>query len=370
VPAYQSFYSQTLVLTAEVVNRPYQIHPCFKRFVQARYGSPSSYKARQALSERRIEPLYEGCVDYSSTLRPVDHSFNFGAAALNDSPVNSDNSPLLVLLNRLRNEDSLPPLETRAACLPTPDGLAKNEPNRSDIRLQPVCAEQDASAQGRSTGSHLINHISYKSAVALACYYPAQPKPRAYHQSQSHPCNSALEFYAKLVHLHLTQITRRGNQQVVDRQAMLSGTDLPTCYRALIEIECCDNGLNRTAKGKQSDNLRDKLLRMAKAVKWTAFGFGKSLSADRALVAPLFERVNADIGFIDTASGRTVHIRTKYSQWVQLSNPFQSDIQKGLSLDPSFIQKHLLHLLLWSYRELKASVYSLFSSMKPLSESI
>src|SRR5215216_7614693 len=103
MPADESFNSQALMLNAEVVNSSNQIHPCFKRFTQACYGSPPSHKSRQALSKRRVESFYKGRVDYSCALCLLDHSFDFGLAALNDPAVNANNPSLLILFYRLRD---------------------------------------------------------------------------------------------------------------------------------------------------------------------------------------------------------------------------------------------------------------------------
>jgi hypothetical protein len=352
VSADQSFNSQALVPTAEVVNRPYQIHPRFKRMAEAGYCSPSSHKARQALSKCRIEPLYEGRVDYSSSLRCFYHSFDFGFRAFYDSAVNADNASRLVLLYRLRDEDSLPHYEARTACLTISDWLTKDLSNRTDVSLQPVCAEQDTDTQGRSAHSYLLNKAGYKSCVAAFANNSPQPQPRAYHHSHCHPQNSALLTDTKLIHLYLPQITRRGDKLLVKRVAMLTCSQLPTCNRALVKREGSNNGLNWTAEGKQSDHLSNELLRVSKTVKGSARGLSKSLVTHHAFIATLLAGMHADVAFKKFASGRTVHIRTKYLRRVQVGNPFRycEEIQKGLSLDPRFIQNHLLHGLLWSYR--------------------
>jgi hypothetical protein len=350
VSADQSCLPQALVLTAEVVNRGDHIHPCFKRSALPCYGSPSSHKTRQALPERGVESFYERRVDYSSTLRKLKHSFNLCLRAFNDSPLDADHTPLLMLFNSLRNEDSFPELQARTARLTTHRPFTKHQSNSRNVSLQPICAEQDASTQGRSRSTHLLNHSGYQSPISADANYTTQPEACAYHQSHSHPYYSALLFDTKFIHLYLTQITRGGNKLFVQGLAMEPGALLPTRNGALIKIECSNDGLSRAAKGKQSDNLRDKLLRMAKAVKGGARSLSEGLFAGRAFVAALFERVNANVAFIDFASGRTVHIRTKYSKRVQAGNPFENVSKpKGLSLDPCFIQKHFLHVLLWSY---------------------
>jgi hypothetical protein len=328
VPADQSFNPQALVLSAKVVNRPNQIHPCFKRFAVTRYCSPSAYKARQALPKRRIESFYKGRVDYSSPLCLLNHSFNLGLAALNDSPRNANYTPLVVLLDCLRDEDSLPHLQARATCLPGRYALAKHLSNRGDVRLQSICAEQGTSAQCRSTAPHPLNHTTYKSPVAAFADDSSQPKASAYHQGQSHPHNAALLFDSKFIHLYLAQISRCGDKQVMDRLAMLTGTILPTRNRSLVETKGSNYCLSRAAKREQNDHPRDKLLRITKAVKYSAYGLGKSFIAQRAFIATLFERVDADVAFINFASGGAVHIRTKYSKWVQVGNPFRFMIKK------------------------------------------
>ena len=350
--ADQSCLPQALVLTAEVVNRPYHIHPCFKRSALSCYGSPSSHKTRQALPKRGVESFYERRVDYSSTLRKLNHGFNLCLRAFNDSPLDANHTPLLVFFNSLRNEDSLPELQARTARLSTHHSFTKHETNRRNVSLQPICAEQDACTQRGSRSTHLLNHSGYQSTISAEANYTTQPEACAYHQSHSHPDYSALLFDAEFIHLYLAQITRGGNKLFVQGLAMESGALLPTRNRALIKIECSNDGLSRAAKRKQSDNLCDKVLRMAKAVKGSARSLSEGLFAGRAFVAALFKRVNADVTFIDLASGRTVHIRTKYCKRVQAGNPFENVSKpKGLSLDPCFIQKHLLHVLLWSYQK-------------------
>jgi hypothetical protein len=311
VSAYQPFYSQALVLAAEVVDSPDQIHPRFKRFAQPGYCSPSADKSRQTLPKRGVESLDEGRVDDSFALRSLDHSFNFGGRAFNDAPINPDNTPCLVLLHGLCYEDSLPALQTRTTRSPRRHALTKDLSNRADVSLQSICAEQDASAQGRCTGAHFLNQTGYKSAVTAACYNSAQPQSGAYHHSHSHPKDAALEFHSEFIHLHLTQITRTSDKLLMNRETMNTGTLLPTGDCSFVKREGGNNGLSRTAEGEQSDNLSDKFLRVAKAVKGAAFSFSKGLCTDRAFVATLFERVNADVALAGFASGRTVHIRTK-----------------------------------------------------------
>jgi hypothetical protein len=115
---------------------------------------------------------------------------------------------------------------------------------------------------------------------------------------------------------------------LVKRLTMNTGTVLPTRNRALIKVECSNYCLRRAAKGKQSDNPCDKLLRVMKAIKGAAFGFGESLSTDRAFVTTLFQRVDANGAFVSFASGGAVHIRTKYRKRVQVGNPFRFSDQK------------------------------------------
>jgi hypothetical protein len=83
VSADQPCLPQTLVLTAEVVNRPNQIHPCFERSAATGYDSCSASKTRQALPKRSIESLYEDRVDYSSPLCPLKHRINLCLRVLN-----------------------------------------------------------------------------------------------------------------------------------------------------------------------------------------------------------------------------------------------------------------------------------------------
>jgi hypothetical protein len=341
VSAYQSFNSQALVLTAEVVDSSNQIHPCFKRFVVTSNSSSSSDKTRQALSKRSIESLDEGRVDDSFTLRSLDHSFNLGLAAFNDSPINADQSPRLVLLYGLRDEDSLPHLQARTTRSPCRHTLTKDLSNRADVSLQSICAEQDTGAQSRCTPAHLLNQSSYKSGVAAACYNSTQPQSGAYHHGHSHPKYVALLLNSKFIHLHLTQVTRSSDKLLVKRETMKTGTLLPTGDRSFVKREGSNNSLSRAAKRQQSDNLSDKLLRVAKTIKGAAFGFGKGLSAHRAFVATLFERVNRDVALKEFASGRTVHIRTKYLRRVQADNPFcfEYQIAKRIIFGPLFYSK-------------------------------
>lgn len=119
VPAYQSSNPQALMLSAEVVDSSDQIHPCFKRSTVSGKRPPSSHKTRQALSERRIESFYEGRVDNPSSLCPLNHSVNLSLCAFNDPAINGDNTPRLVLLYGLCDEDPLPHFEARSSCLPT-----------------------------------------------------------------------------------------------------------------------------------------------------------------------------------------------------------------------------------------------------------
>ena len=351
VPANQSLNSQALVLTAEVVNRSHQIHPCCKCFALSSHCPPSPHKAGQALSKRRVESLDESRVDYPSSLCSLNHSFNLSLAAFNDSPSNADHSPSLVLLYGLCDEDSLPALQTRTANPSGRHSLTKDIANCSYVSLQSTCAQQDASTQSCSTGSHLLNQRSYKSSVAAGRNNSAQPQARAYHPGQSHPNYAALLFNSKLIHLHLSKITRRGNELVVNRFTMPTSPRLPTRHGPLVKRESSNDGLRRAAKRQQSDNLIDQFLRVSKTVIASASGLRKGLVTDRALLAAIFERMHADVAFACFASGRTVHIRTKYFGRVQVGNPFRfcDEIQKGLSLDPRFIQNHLLHALLWTY---------------------
>jgi hypothetical protein len=326
------------MISAKVVNRPNQIHPCFKRFALTRYCSPSAHKARQALPKRRVESFDEGRVDYSCPLCFLDHSFNFRFGSFNNPPINADNPSLIVLLYGLRDEDSLPHLQTRATSPTTHHRLTKHLSNRTDVSLQPIRAEQDTGAQGSRTGTHFLNQRSYKRSVTACRNNASQPKPCADHQGRSHPKNATLEFYSKLIHLHLAQITRRGDKLLVNRVAMAASPQLPTCDRALVKAKSSNDGLSRAAERQQSNHLSDKYLRMAKAVKGSAFGFGKSLATERTLVASFFERVKADVAFIEFTSGRAVHIRTKYLRRVQEGNPFRFSDQKPkrIIFGPSF----------------------------------
>jgi hypothetical protein len=326
------------MLAAEVVYSSYQIHPCFKRFAVTGYSPSSADETRQALSKRSIESLDKSCVDYSSALRSLDHSFNLGLAARNDSPLDADHSPRFVLLYRLRDEDSLPALQARTARSPRRHALTKDLSNRTNISFQPICREQDACAQGRCTLAHLLNQSSDKSAVAAAGNNSAQPQSCAYHHSQSHPNHTALLFDSKFVHLHLPKITRRRDKLLVKRLAMLRGAIEPTDNRSFIKPKGSNNGLGRAAKGDQGEYLSDKLLRMVKSVEGTAFGLSKCLLTNRALVAALFDRVTRDVALKEFASGRTVHIRTKYLRRVQADNPFcfEYQIAKRIIFGPLF----------------------------------
>jgi len=296
------------MLSAEVVNSPDQMHSCFKRVAVPGYGSPSAYKSRQALAKRGIESFNERCVDNSSPLRMLKHSFNLSRRAFNDSPLYADHSPLLVLLYGLRNEDFLPHFEARATGLATDHSLTKHEPNGTDVSLQSIRAKQQSQAQGASTGAHLLNQRAYKSRITALADNPSQPKSCAYHQGQSHPTDAALLFYTKLIHLHLAQVTRCGDELVMNGLAMESGAVSPVRNSALIKTKGSNYCLSRAAKRTQSDHLCDKLLRMAKPIESSARRFSKCLLTYTALVAALFQRVDRDVAFKEFASGRTVHI--------------------------------------------------------------
>ena len=228
VPTNQSGNSQALVMRAEVVNSSNHIHPCFERCAVPGYSSSSSDKARQTLPERSIESLYEGCVNYSCSLCPLKHSFNLCLRTFNDAPMDANNSPLIVLFDRLRYEDPLPWLKPWTTSLPGRYAFTKHKPNRSNVSLQSIRAKQQPQAQCRSASAHLLNHMSYKSPVSSGCDFTSQPEARAYHQSHSHPHDAALLLDSKLIHLHLPQITWSGDKLFVKRLTMNTGAALPT----------------------------------------------------------------------------------------------------------------------------------------------
>jgi len=338
VPTNQSWQPQTLMLSAEVVDCADQIHSRLQRFTRFGKRSTAPRQTRQALAKRRIQSLDEGRVDDALALRTRNHPVNVASLALHDTPLNAAHTPVLVLFNHLRNEDSRPGSQRRSPRRIRRQRLAKQLTDDADVSFQAVRAKQQAQRQSRCTGADLFNQPGDQSAIAAMGNRPTQPQPGADHHGQGHPDDAALLLDSQFIHLHLTEIARRGNQSFMQSLAMPASALLPIGNGALIQGKGRDNGLPRAAVCQQSGHLRKAFIRVAQSVKRRAFGCGKGLAANRAFEAALLLRMNGDVAFFQSASSRASQIRTKYRQWVQSRQSFRSGIQKGLSLDPRSIQ--------------------------------
>ena len=337
-PANQARHPQTLMLRAEVVNYADQIHSRFQRSIHFSQCPTAPHQAGQALPERRIEPLDEGRVDDTCSLRLGNHSLDVARLAFYDAPLNAADSPLLILLYDLRDEQARPGSQARTAHLPGRHRLTKNRANGADIALQAVGAKQQARRQGRCASANLLNQCGDQGAITTARDYAAEPQSGADHDGQGDPDDAALLLDSQFIHLHLAEVTRGGDALLMHGPAMQAGTLLPVGDGTLIERESRNDGLRRTAVRQQGDDLGEAFIRVAQAVKGRAFGGGKGLAANRTFEAALFLRMNRDVAFFQSASGWASQIRTKYGQWVQSCQSFRSGIQKGLSLDLRSIQ--------------------------------
>src|SRR5438270_2237868 len=338
VPANQSWPSQTLMFAAEVIDGAHQIHPRLKGFALLGQCPTAPRQTRQALPKSRIQPLDEGRVDDASALAADNHSLDVGGFALHDAPLNAADTPLLVLFDHLRDEKARPSPQPRSAWLMRRQRLAKHLADRTDVSFQAIRAKQQAQRQSRCTSADFFNQRDDQGTITARRDCPTQPQPGADHHRHGHPNDAALLLDSQFIHLYLAEVARGGNQLLMHGLAMPASALLPVGNRALVERKGSDNGLPRAAVRKQGDDLSEAFIGVAQPVKRGAFGGGKSLVADRAFEAPFFLRMNGDVTFVHSASGRASKIRTKYAQWVQSHQSFRSGIQKGLSLDPRSIQ--------------------------------
>lgn len=349
VPTDQSRQAQALMLPAKVIERSHQVHAHFQRPTLPRQPAPSPHQRSQALPKGRIQSFDEGRVDHAATLRAGQHLLDVGLRAFVNAAVNPDHTSLLILLDRLRDENFLPGLQTRTPRLSSRHGFTKNRANGTNIALQAIRAKQQTEGQGTGTSAHSLDQPRNQGEIAAMAHLAAQPQARRDHHGQGHPGDAALKFHAQFIHLHLAEIARAGNELLLNRLAMFSGAVAPIADGTLVEVESGDDGLRRAAVCQQGDDAGEEGLRVVETIKGRALGFSKGRLANRALIAAVFAGMNADVALVGFASGRTVHIRTKYGQRVQWRNPFRLFDQKGLSLDPRFMPKPLLHVLLRSY---------------------
>jgi hypothetical protein len=338
VPTNQSRQSQTLVLSAEVVDCADQIHARLQRFTLFGKRPTAPRQTRQALAKRRIQSLDEGRVDDALALCTRNYPVNVASLALHDTPLNAAYTPLLILFNHLRNQDSRPGPQGRSPGCIRRHRLAKHLADGADVSFQAIRTKQQAQRQSRCTGADLFNQRRDQRAIAAIGNRPTQPQPGADHHGQGHPDDAALLLDAQFIHLYLAEVARRGNQSFMHSLAMPASALLPIGDGALIYGKGGDNGLPRAAVRQQGDHLGEALIGVAQPVKRRALGCGKGLLANRAFEAVLLLRMNRDVAFFQSASSRASQIRTKYRQWVQSRQSFRSGIQKGLSLDPRSIQ--------------------------------
>src|SRR5690242_3180321 len=100
--------SQTRVWCAEIINRTDQIHTMLQRQRVARQRSATACQRREALPERRVQPLNIGRIDDSLALRPASERLHACRCPIDHAAFRRDYPPPFVALDDLSDQD-IPP---------------------------------------------------------------------------------------------------------------------------------------------------------------------------------------------------------------------------------------------------------------------
>ena len=154
-PGPRGSEAQTRMRCAEIIDCADQRHPVLDCQHAACQGSASAGQRRQALSERRVEPL-DGCRgDHPVALRATPERLDTCGRTIHDAALHSRNAVLPIALYDLGDGDMAPGLQPRTPLGTRMHRVAKRLASRSDVGAQPSSADQQRTVHG--TAAHPLD---------------------------------------------------------------------------------------------------------------------------------------------------------------------------------------------------------------------
>ena len=334
----------------KIIDRTDQIHPMLQRQRAACQRPATACQRRQALTERRVQPLDVGRVDDAVPLRAAPERLDACGRAIHDATLDVDHPPLLVALDDLGDADVAPRTQPGPSARPRVHGIAKGLAHRPDIGAQAIRTEQQRT-MGR-TAPHPLDQPPDQRHVTLRADLAGQPQARPDHHGQRHPHDAALLLDADLVGLHLPQVTRLLDQMLLHRLPLAASARQPTRHRPLVIAKRHDDRLQWTPVGHQRHHQADRLRRGPQAIEGGAFRGAERLVALRAHEALVLARVDANVALACLASGRARQIGAEYRGGVHDDPPGVAGehAKKEYVWTPIFITSAPHHGLVGSYQ--------------------
>jgi hypothetical protein len=303
--------TQRTVLSTKVVDCAGQLHRVMQRLRAQSQSATTSSQGGNLSAKGRLDAFNESSVKDPAAADLVAHSFDLFGTPLDDAALDTHDTPGHILFNDLHDVDVWPTDEVRASGRTITISFTEDLSDDTQIAGQSIDTEQHGARQGAAFDA--LNQASNQTLIALWSDFPAYPQPRPHLHRKSHPEDqTATTFDSQFVTLHFAQFTPLFDQVLLDLLALNAGARFPIGDRPLIQSEGKDNGLARTAFGKQLDDRGKQLTLMVQPVKGRPFGLAESVSTEVAAVPLLLLIVNLDVAFAKLPSGRRGFNRARY----------------------------------------------------------
>src|SRR5712691_3437968 len=297
---------QAFMRRAEVRDGADQGHPLLQGQRAARQRPASACQRRQALTERRMQPLARRRVDAPLTLRAPPERLDACWRAIDHAACGLDHPSPLGALDDLGEQDMAPWTPPGPSTRARVHGIAQGLPNGPDGGHQAISTDQQGT-MGR-TAPHALDQSSDQRHVPLLADFAAQPQAGTDHHRQGHPDHTALFFDPDLIGLHLPQVTRLLDPMLLHRLALVAGTCHPPRHRPLVRAKRHDDRLAWTPVGQQRHHQAHCLRRGPQAIEGRALRGAERLVALRAEKALVLARVDAKVALAGLSSGGARHI--------------------------------------------------------------
>src|SRR6266446_1435344 len=302
-------HAQTLVRRAEVIDGADHIHPLLQGQRAARQRPASACQRRQALTERRIEPLDIGRVDDPITLRAPPERLDACRRAIHDAAFDLDHASLGVPLHDLRDAEVAPGAQPRTPRRAGMHRIAKSLTHCSHIRDEPIGTDQEGARQ--RAAAHPLHQAPHQRHVTACAHLTREPQAGTDHHRQGHPDNVALFFDPDLISFHLPQVARLLDQMLLHRLSLVPATGYPTRDRPLVIAKRHDDRLEWTPVGQQRHHQAHRLRRGPQAIECRTFRSAERLVARRADEALVLTRVDTNVALAGLSSGWARQIRAE-----------------------------------------------------------
>lgn len=337
--------AQTRMIRTEVGDRPAQIQAVPQGRGTARQRSAATGQGRQALTERRVQPLKVGRVEHPVALRAMPERLDACWRAIHDAAFDVDAAPLGVALPDLGDADVAPRAQPGTPVCSCPDWIATGLAHSPDLGAQPLGTEQERALE--RTGTHTLAQPPDPRHVAMLAALASQPHPRGAHQGQCHPHDAPLFVDAYLLRLPLPEGTRALDHMCRDRLALHTRPLQPRGTCPLIHAASANDGLQGAPMRPQGHDWGHGLRRSPQTIQRRAFGGGEGLAALGTDAPFLLTRVDATGALAGVASGRTRQIGAEYGRGVHDPPPpgfAWQHAKKSMAGPPFLLQANLTTL--------------------------